>query len=54
MSLFLACDPEKLDIILANTMIYAPLPVDSDVDVIASRLSGHRRRPVRTSINRAQ
>lgn len=52
---FLACHP------LYGTfgqyqMIYAPLPEEPElrIDVIAPHLSGHRRRPVQTSINRAQ
>lgn len=47
-TLSLACNPENLDIILENTQIYAPVPKDAglDVDVIAPRLSGHRRRLV--------
>lgn len=37
-------------------MIHVSLPVDPElhVDVIESRLPGHRRRPVHTSINRTQ
>lgn len=47
-TLSLACDPENLDVILENTPIYAPVPEDAGlgVDVIAPRLSGHRRRLV--------
>lgn len=53
--LFSACDPQKLDLILAHTLIYALLPADPElhVDVIASRLSGHRRRSVHSSTGTA-
>lgn len=41
---------------LSDAMIYAPLPEDPELrsDVMASRLSVHRRRPVHTSVSGAR